>query len=385
MYLTTLGKLGGFPAREQVRAWLKAGVVDRNRYTPTNEGTPQGGVISPLLLNIALQGIEEAAGTRYRKNGGAVAGTPAVIVYADDLVALCHSREQAELVRERLTQWLAPKGLRFNPAKTRVAAIEDGFDFLSFNVRRYDTKDGPKLLIKPSKESLIKTRRRMKAEIRALRGHSAAAVIGHLNPIIRGQAAYYRAGVSSKAFNALDHWMWHQLHSWARREHRRKSRRWVARHYFGRHHPSRDDLWVFGHRKTGAYLHKYSWTPIVRHAHVAGRSSPDDPALTRYWADRRQRQDRQHPPLAPSTQRALRAQKGRCAICGDFLLHTDRTPDSPSQWEAWFRATHTSITYKAVTVQDADGRAGDRLRLVHASCHRRHNPDDTAADTDSDL
>jgi RNA-directed DNA polymerase len=310
-------------------------------------------------------------------------GTPAVIVYADDLVALCHSREQADLVRQRLTAWLAPKGLRFNPAKTRVVAIEDGFDFLSFNVRRYHTKDGPLLLTKPSKESLVKIRRRLKAEIRVLRGQPAAAVVGHLNPIIRGQAAYHRTGAASAAFNALDHWLFDQLYRWACRQHSRKGRTWVGRRYFGRHHPSRDDKWVFGDPKTGAYLHKYAWTPIVRHVPVAGRSSPDDPALARYWAGRRERHNRRHPPLAPSVQRALRAQEGRCALCGDFLLHTGHPPDSPDQWETWFRATRTAITRKTVTVQDADGRAGDRNRLVHASCH--HHPDGETADTDSDL
>jgi RNA-directed DNA polymerase len=379
-----LERIGGFPAREQIRAWLKAGVVDKGRYTPTEEGAPQGGVISPLLLNIALQGIEEAAGTRYDKNGGTKPGTPAVIVYADDLVALCHTREQARLVQQHLTIWLAPKGLRLNPAKTRVVAIEDGFDFLSFNVRRYHTKDGPKLLTKPSKESLVKIRRRLKAEIRALRGQPAAAVVGQLNPIIRGQAAYHCTGTAKAVFSALDNWLWHRLHSWARRQHHRKNRRWVARRYFGQHHPTRKDKWVFADPKTGAYLHRYSWTPIVRHVPVAGRSSPDDPALQQYWADRRKRHNRQHPPLAPSVERALRAQKGRCALCGDYLLHTDQPPDSPSQWETWFRATRTAITRKAVTVHDADGRAGDGHRLVHASCHRRH-PGSQPADTDSDL
>ncbi len=202
--------------------------------------------------------------------------------------------------------------------------------------------------------------------------------------LIRGQAAYHRTGVSKKAFVALDNWLFDQLHSWARRQHRRKKRNWVARRYFGRHNPSRKDKWVFGDPKTGAYLHKYSWTPIVRHVPVASRSSPDDPALTRYWAERRKRHNRQHPPLAPSVERVLRAQHGRCVLCGDFLLHTDQPPDSPSQWEAWFRATRTAVTRKAITVHGADGRAGDRYRLVHASCHRRH-PDGEEVGTDSDL
>ena len=246
-----LETIGGFPAREQIRGWLRAGVVDKGRYTPTEKGAPQGGVISPLLLNIALQGIEEAAGSRYAKEGTLKRGTPAVIVYADDLVALCHSAEQAEQVRQRLTEWLAPRGLRFNAAKTRIVAIDEGFDFLSFNVRRYTTRDGPKLLIKPSKEALIRIRRRLKAELRALRGQPAAVVVNRLNPIIRGQAAYYRTVVSKEAFAALDKWLWHRLQSWTRRSHRNKNRWWVAQRYFGQHHPSRNDRWVFGDPKDG--------------------------------------------------------------------------------------------------------------------------------------
>ena len=364
-----LGKLGAFPGREQIRAWLKAGVVDHNRYAPTDEGTPQGGAISPLLLNIALQGIEEAAGTRYYKNGKTVPGTPAVIVYADDLVALCHSRRQAEMVRERLASWLAPTGLRFNEHKTRIVPITDGFDFLSFSIRRYHTKDGGKVLTKPSKEALTKIRRRIKAELRDLRGAPAAAVIDRLNPIIRGQAAYYRPGVSKRAFGALDAYLWRALYAWALRQHRNKSRTWVTNRYFGRYHKARNDAWVFGDRTTGAYLHKYSWTPIVRHVPVAGRASPDDPALAQYWADRRRRQQRRPPPLAPATERAVRAQDGRCPQCGELLLHAGQPPDSPSQWETWFRVIRTAITRQAITVRTADGHTGDQPRLMHTSCH----------------
>jgi RNA-directed DNA polymerase len=380
-----LGRLGTFPAREQVRAWLKAGVVDRNRYSPTEEGTPQGGPISPLLLNIALQGIEEAAGTRYwnYKNGVTVPGTPTVVVYADDLVALCHSEEQAQAVEKRLADWLAPKGLRFNQAKTRIVHVtDDGFDFLSFNIRRHRTKDGDVVLTRPATEALTKTRRRVKAELRALRGQPARAVIDRLNPIIRGQAAYYRTGVSSKAFAALDDHLWLQLDHWAQRQHRRKGHKWVTKRYFGRYNASRNDNWVFGDRTTGAYLHKYSWTKIVRHTMVAGRASPDDPDLAHYWANRRQRQRRQPPTLAPSTQRALRAQGGRCPNCGDYLLDTDRIPDSPHQWEQWFRTLRTEITRKTITVRAAGGQPDEQHRLMHARCRSRH-PDGLDAGTAS--
>ncbi|TMR87783.1 group II intron reverse transcriptase/maturase, partial [Nonomuraea basaltis] len=151
----------------------------------------QGGVISPVLLNIALHGMEKAAGVRYRTSGvnadRVMPGSPVLVRYADDLVAMCGSREQAEQVKQRLSAWLAPRGLRINEDKTRLVHLEDGFDFLGFHVRRY--RNG-KLLIKPSKAAVQRFRARLTAEMRALRGANAQAVIRRLNPIIRGWAAY---------------------------------------------------------------------------------------------------------------------------------------------------------------------------------------------------
>ena len=156
-----LERLGTFPAREQVRAWMKAGVVDKGRYSPTEEGTPQGGAISPLLLNIALQGMEEAAGVRYDSRGYVKAGCPTVIVYADDFVALCHSRTQAEAVQAKLSIWLEERDLSLNREKTRIDRISNGFDFLSFNIRRYRTSQGSKALTRPSRDAMKKIRRRL--------------------------------------------------------------------------------------------------------------------------------------------------------------------------------------------------------------------------------
>jgi hypothetical protein len=125
-----LALLGTFPARGMVKQWLKAGTVENGRFTPTEEGTPQGGVISPVLLNVALHGMEQAAGVRYDPNGWARADSPVLVRYADDLVALCHSRHEAEQVKARLAAWLTPRGLVFNEDKTRVVTLDAGFDFL---------------------------------------------------------------------------------------------------------------------------------------------------------------------------------------------------------------------------------------------------------------
>src|SRR6266540_4350615 len=166
-----LEALGSFPARDMIRDWLKAGVFEAGKgFAPTEEGTPQGGAISPVLLNVALHGLEEAAGVRYLacgKNAAvAKAGSPVVIRYADDLVALSHSQRQAEQVKARLAAWLAPRGLSFNQGKTTVVHLDEGLDFLGFNVRRHRGK----LLIKPSKAAIRRVRRRLADEMRTLRG-----------------------------------------------------------------------------------------------------------------------------------------------------------------------------------------------------------------------
>ena len=281
-----LRQLGTFPARELVAGWLRAGVVENGEFTPTGEGTPQGGVVSPALLNVALHGMEYAAGVRYQRVGSdaafAAPGSPVLIRYADDLVAFCHTRQQAEQVKARLASWLAPRGLAFNEDKTRIVTLDQGFDFLGFNVRQYHGK----LLIKPSKAAVKRIRERLRTELRSLRGTNAQAVIARLNPIIRGWSAYYRTAVSSETFTALDHYLWKLTYKWAKHSHPNKPTRWIIRRYFGKFCKSRNDQWVFGDRDSGAYMLRFAWTKIVRHQMVRGTSSPDDPALTGYWAAR---------------------------------------------------------------------------------------------------
>jgi RNA-directed DNA polymerase len=317
--------------------------------------------------------MEEAAGVSYRKHNPAAVtpNSPVIIRYADDFVALCHSRRQAEQVRIRLQSWLADRGLSFNEDKTQIVHASDGFDFLGFNVRRYRTRQGGKLLIKPSKDAIKRTRQRLSAEMRALRGARPAEIIWRLNPVIRGWAAYYRPVVASEAYHRLDDHLWPLLYRWARRRHPAKSRHWVAARYFGRFNQHRQDRWVFGDRDSGVYLHRFAWTKIVRHVPVHGTASPDDPGLAQYWADRRRK--RRPPPLAPSTMRLIQTQRGRCGLCGDYLLQADREPQSVSQWEQWFKVI-TKAMVRHLIVPDTTGQP-DKYRLVHAYCHERHPAD----------
>ena len=363
-----LASLGTFPARGLVRRWLKAGVIEDGRFAPSGEGTPQGGVISPCLMNVALHGMEEAAGVRYWEGATlrAAPGTPVLVRYADDVLALCHTREQAEHVKQRLARWLEPRGLVFNEAKTRITHLDQGVDFLGFEIRRYRGK----LLTKPSKDALRRIRKRLSQEVTALRGANADAVIARLNPIITGWAAYYRIGVSKRAFGALDAHLWRLAWKWAKFSHPNKPRRWIIARYFGMFNPARQDKWVFGSRDTGFYLRKFAWTKIVRHRMVAGRASPDDPALTGYWDQRRRRT---RLPVDPATWHLLRRQRGRCPLCRGLLLHADHQPQDPGEWQQWHTATRKAIRKHAITSVTDLGTPDERAahHLIHAHCRRR--------------
>jgi RNA-directed DNA polymerase len=374
-----IDRLGAFPARELIKGWLKAGVMEDGRFAATEQGSPQGGVISPLLMNVALHGLEEAAGVRYRINGveagRTVAGSPVLVRYADDMVACCYSQQQAEQAKARLAAWLAPRGLSFNEDKTRIVHVESGggFDFLGFNVRRYQQHGSrpAKLLIKPSQDAVRRIRKRLAEEVRGMRGSNARAVIARLTPIIRGWAAYYRGVVSSKVFASLDHYVWRLTYRWACHTHPGKPKRWIARRYFGRFNRFRNDRWVFGDRdhRHGVdvpYLVKFAWTNIVRHQLVTAGASPDDPELRDYWAARRRKV---RPALDNYNLRLLTEQDGCCPLCGDHVLTADQPPESPEDWERWWLATvRRAIAADHLTHH---GRPDDtRTRLVHSACYR---------------
>ncbi len=327
-------------------------------------------MVSPLLLNIALHGMEEAAGVRYlRRDTYGVetrAGSPVLVRYADDFVVMCHTEEQAVAAWHRLGEWLAPRGLAINMDKTRVVHVEHGFDFLGCNIRRYRGK----LLIKPSTAAGKRIRQRLAAEVRSLRGANADAVIRRLNPIIRGWSAYYRSVVSKEVFAAIDHYLWRHTYGWALRAHPNKSRHWVVNRYFGMFNPSRQDRWVFGDRASGAYLRRFAWTKIVRHRLVMGTASPDDAALDRYWAERRRKT---YSMLGGTSASLLLRQQGRCPACGTLLLDADHEPQTPQEWEQWIMTIVKALRKNALTTDGTSGTADGQAtrRLLHAHCRRR--------------
>ncbi len=280
-----------FPARELVKQWLKAGYVEMGHLHETLAGTPQGGIVSPLLANIALHGMEQALGLK-RDARGKLQCSRAIVRYADDFVVLCESREDAVASIRILEEWLALRGLRFSQEKTRIVHLQDGFEFLGFHVRHYKdrrTKSGWIQRIKPSVKSVKRIREKLRGIWREGRHLPMEALAPKLNVVVRGWAYYFRTQASTKTFSALDRWMFQCAICFVKRRHGRKSWKWLRVRYWGQLHPTRRDHWVFGVPETGLYLQKFSWIRFQHHTLVRGMASPDDPNLSGYWAERRLR------------------------------------------------------------------------------------------------
>jgi RNA-directed DNA polymerase len=318
--------IGSFTAKGLIRAWLKSGYVENDAWHSSESGTPQGGVISPLLANIAMHGMENALGVTYRKGRGTIEGTRAVVRYADDFVVFCESKEDAELARQQIAEWLKPRGLSLSEEKTRIVHLQDGFDFLGFNIRHYrapkTSKSGWKLLIKPSKDAVQRFKKKMKREWMSLLGSDVATVLARLNPIIRGWANYYRTGVSKHTFSRLDNWMFQREVRYAKRTHPHKPWKWISQKYWGAHNRRSSAQWYFGnHAVENSYLLKLSDSKIERHIMVVGRNSPDNPALRDYWAKRKLRKNQN----LPKRQRTLAdRQKGNCTHCKTTLHNGEK-------------------------------------------------------------
>ncbi len=314
-----------FPGKGLIRAWLKAGIVEKERFERTELGTPQGGIISPLLMNIALHGMEKALGIRYRRDGEKWfnRGPRSFVRYADDFVILTQSEEDAQRAKQEISDWLASRGLTLSEEKTQIVHMRKGFDFLGFHIRHYPvttTKTGYKLLIKPSKKAVETLIRRLRHEWKALRGHNIKAVIRRLTPILRGWANYYRHEVSKETFSKVDNFMFQRIMRWCRHSHPHKSGGWIKKTYF---QTRRHNQWVFG--QDLAYIPKMVWTPITRYGMVHHDASPDDRTLKEYWEFRHLRKTQR---LESRIKRTLAyEQEGKCPACHEWLdngeeLHT---------------------------------------------------------------
>lgn len=337
-----LDKCNTYPEmRKQLRAWLKAGILDGGDYVFPEMGTPQGGIILPLLANIVLHGLREELDTyinTLRGNRPNNRQALTYVRYADDFVIMHPDKEILENVKEVTKQFLKPIGLELHPIKTRIIHTHDayndippGFSFLGFDVvqrqkrvrqrkafSKIESKQDFVTLITPSKEGIKKHKLKIREVIRKYKGANQERLIQVLNPIIRGWALSKRTQVASKVFQALDAYLWLHLWKWARRRHPKMSKVKLKQMYW---HKDGNRNWIFGVTKDDklvTQLQYHSKIPIKRHVKVKGTASPFDGNLV-YWATRTGKSLI----IPPMKARLIQAQKGRCGICGDLFLPDD--------------------------------------------------------------
>lgn len=267
-----------------LRKWLKAGFIERNAFHATTEGTPQGGVISPALANLTLDGLEVCLRKKYPKSGYKGQNPKVNLVrYADDFIITGASKELLENeVRPFVEAFLYERGLELSLEKTHITHITDGFDFLGQTIRKY--KSG-KLLITPSRKNVHTFLSNIRETIKGNAQITTGELIARLNPKIQGWAMYHRHVSSKKTFGKVDYAIFQALWRWARRRHPNKGRRWIKRKYF-RSIGTRN--WVFSGELRGkqVYLRLASDIPIKRHRKIKGDANPYDPAWEIYFEER---------------------------------------------------------------------------------------------------
>ncbi len=270
--------------KQILNKWLTAGYIENDSLHPTIEGVPQGGAISPALLNATLAGLEaqvKAAVTRKDKVN--------ICVYADDFIITGNTREVLEeKVKPIVEAFLQERGLRLSEEKTKITSINDGFDFLGFNMRKYEGK----LIIKPTKGNVKSILNKIRDITKRNKAAKTENLIRQLNPIIRGWANYYRHVVSKRTFNYVDHQTFQLLWHWSKRRHPNKSKGWIYRKYF---RSKKLENWIFTtkvHNKgegTGYLdLFRASQVAIKRHIKIRENANPYDLAFIDYF-NRRER------------------------------------------------------------------------------------------------
>jgi RNA-directed DNA polymerase len=280
-----------------LRKWLKAGYIEGNVLYPTEKGTPQGGLISPVLANMVLDGLEETARNAVPKRivRRSTRSKVHVIRYADDFLITAHSRELLEeKIIPAVVAFLKERGLNISAEKSKITDIKTGFKFLGASIRKYGTAG--KFLIRPSKDNLLSFIEETREYIRSHLWLKTEHLIHQLNSRIRGWTNYFRPLCSSRAFRKLDSEIFNALWIWARRRHDSKGHRWVAKRYF---HTHRKGLWVFfapskdkAGRPCRLKLVKASCTTIRRHVKIRAGANVFNPDHADYFAVRRQDQRR---------------------------------------------------------------------------------------------
>ncbi|EDS7166427.1 group II intron reverse transcriptase/maturase [Salmonella enterica] len=339
-----------------LRKWLKAGVVDMGQLKATDEGTPQGGIISPTLANMALDGLEKRLAEHFGAKGSrAIRETKVYLIrYADDFVITGISKELLEQrVKPVVEAFLAERGLWLSETKTKVVHIEKGYEFLGWMVRRYKGH----ILIKPSRKNVKAFYKNVKTTITKYGSQTQDLLITKLNPKIRGWANYHCHQVAKKAFYRMDALIWRALWRWASRRHPMKGKRWVKERYF---HSQATRNWVFGVQKTDDDGRRWinllyaGDTKIKRHRKVKAAYNPYLPEWELYGEElyRERMLDKQA--HRKEWRNLYSQQKGKCALCEQQITQ-----------ETGWHDHH--IVYR---IQGGSNALSNRV-LLHPVCHAR--------------
>lgn len=343
--------------KRSLRQWLKAGYIEEGIFHPTEEGSPQGGCISPTLANMALDGMESLLRQAFPPKSGKRVH---LVRFADDFAVTATSREvlQGE-VMPIIQSFLQERGLTLSLEKTAITHINDGLDFLGQNVRKYQGK----LLIKPSAKSqrtlLQKVRKIINTEGRRL---SAYGLIITLNPVIRGWANYHRHVVSKQVFSRIDHHIHWALWRWAKRRHKEKSTQWIHRKYFDEEEAQRNLFHTHVVNTDGSKvtirLFEAAKVPIQRHVKVRANANPYDPAMEMYFEQRQSK--RAFSDLVNASMRhQWQRQQGLCPVCGQLITKETGWHNHHIQWRVYGGSSDL-----------------DNLVLLHPNCHQQvHSPD----------
>jgi len=342
-----------------LRKWLKSGVVDAGQLRRTDEGTPQGGIISPTLANVTLNGLESGLMQFLReklKTRGAIAAKVNLVRYADDFVVTGSSKELLEsVVQPWIVEFLRERGLTLSEEKTRIVHIDQGFDFLGWNFRKY----GNTLLIKPNRKNVKAFYGKVKEIIAGALSVPTETLIQRLNPVLKGWAQYHRGTVAKQTFSKVDHLIYWRLTRWGLRRHPRKSGKWVYAHYWKQCGSRRlfaglqDDPFG-GDERIPLPLYSLADMKIVRHVKVKGDYNPFHPDWVAYGEKLRVQR------MGETIWSAQRAslwfdQGGKCALCEQEIDMADENMDDHH------------IVYRQLGGSDA---LSNRV-LLHPICHRR--------------
>lgn len=373
-----LDAIGAIPGRELIKQWLKAGYVESDVFYETPNGVPQGGVISPLLANIALDGLgamldkhrkvsprtplPSAKGSTYQRK----LPKYGFIRYADDFVVTARSQEDLEAVLPEIQAWLQQRGLQLNPEKTQIVPVTKGFNFLGFTIRHFNGH----CIIRPQKDKVLAFLNDIRSWLKRHKDIKQVDVIRYLNPKLKGWCNFYRHVASKRVFSYVEYQIWKALWRWSYKRHRNKGRRWVAKKYF---HTLRGRSWIFatkaqdrdGKEHTFALTQVYD-TPINRHIRVKGTFSPDDPTLSDYWRKRRTGMGKVLLARGSKLHHVAQSQRWKCQVCGEHLFNGE-----------------TLQTHHKQPVKEGGGDDLLNLELIHKACHnhrhvhgRRLEPDD---------